>query len=125
MAMALRFDNPHVLARMRQRNVTEDQAQACVACGSCTENGARCVYELNGLKVVVNRRTKQVVTVMTTDVHLLPGGNRLDLVHYNRLARDLGVHVWYDDQAGHHELYGSPERVLNAIRYIERAACRM
>lgn len=116
--MKLIWHTRHARLRMEQRNVTVEQVQHCVSAGTATEDRGRTVYTHDDLKVVVHKRTGKVVTVLTSQVHLLPNTRRLPVQHYQRIASDLGVHVHYDEEADCHELFGAPKRVQNAIQYI-------
>lgn len=115
----LNFDHSHVRLRMKQRKVDEQQVQRCVDRGTVTTVNNRSVYQLDDLKVVVNKRTLKVITVLTTDVTLLPWPRLIRRDHLRRISDELGVHAWYDHDAQHYELYGAPERVQNACNYIQ------
>lgn len=122
--MPLLFTNHHVRLRMRQRQVSEAQAQHCVEHGAMRSARGRRIYQLGDLEVVVNPRTNKVVTVLTKDVRLMPSTRGLPYRHYARLGHDLGVHVHYDKDARQHELYGAPEQVARAVRYLEQQLVR-
>ena len=114
----MKLNIAHMLCRMQQRGVKKEEVDECVRSGNCKKDGGRLVYEHQNIKVVVGRRSKRAITVLTKDVSIL-AARRLSQDHHARLADHLGVHAWYDDEAGHYELYGCPDRVANAKRYIE------
>ena len=110
---------PHAEMRMRQRNITKEQVDTCIQHGTQQLSGGRTRYIHGPLTVVLQRRTRNVVTVLTSDVQLMPCPRELSREHHERLSTDLGVHAWYDHEACQYELYGSPRKVQMAMRYIE------
>jgi len=115
----MNYHDPHVRLRMEERDITQERADQCIEHGTVSRSAnGRDVYDDGDIKVVVHRRNKKVITVLTKDVTMVGDIPFLGGAAYKRLHEQTGVYVHYDREIGMHEVYCRGSGLERALRYL-------
>lgn len=121
----MNYNGKHVRLRMQQRGITQQRADQCIENSTASRMQGRDTYDDGEIKVIVNHRTKSVITVLTKDVTLLYDVPFLGGPVYQRLHAQTGAFVWYDKGTNVHEVHASGRALERAQTYLLTMARRL